>query len=186
MTNISTVNDAEIDRLISRVQSFETIDFMPLMVEFGVLLENDNRDNALAGIDGFDVPMIPVTYRPDQNVGKRKAIDYSILSNNNLSSQHYRTLDGPPLAPRGDESRIHTEFVTDPKNPAPNYWQVLGGWENYVTIDGTEEILPFHAGGPEHNPRLPIRDVFHVRPSTLKRARDMLVTFIRYLVRGRV
>jgi hypothetical protein len=44
-------------------------------------------------------------------------------------------------------------------------------------------ILPFHADGPDHNPKLPIRDVLHVRPSAVQRARDALIAFVQGLIR---
>ena len=71
------------------------------MLDFRAILERDNYEGAMDGLDGFGVPLQEVTYRPDSRAGSRKPINYTILANNNLTSSHYRTLDGPPLAPRG-------------------------------------------------------------------------------------
>src|SRR5271166_3769125 len=121
MSNV-IVNTEGIDRLISEVKSLESIDFTPLMKEWSVLLEKDNEENALAGIDGFGIPLIEVTYRPvkespNYRVRKQGSVVsedmYRILPYNNLTSSHYRTLDGPPLAPRGVHSRIIQNFRRD-------------------------------------------------------------------------
>jgi hypothetical protein len=182
--NTTTVNTEGIDRLIARVRSLESIDFMPLMEEWRGILEKDNEDNL--GIDGYGVPLAEVTYRPDPNVGSRAAryglegINREIIPPyNNLHSSHYRSLDGPPLSPRGADSRITRNFATKGEGPmADGSWHVLGSWVDFLSVDGFE-ILTAHADGPDHNPKLPIRDVLHVRPGALQRARDALILFVK-------
>ena len=183
MSDTVIVNTDGIDRLLARVRSLESIDFSPLMEEWRGILETDNQENL--GIDGYGIPMIAVTYRPDPKAGSRKPIDFTILTNDNLTSGHYRTLDGPPLSPQGAESRITTKFRTRGQGPTATgdgTWRVLGSWEDFLSVDG-REILPFHADGPDHNPKLPIRDVLHVRPSAVSRARDALIAFVQGLLR---
>lgn len=181
--NTTTVNTEGIDRLVGKIRSLESIDFMPLMVEWGVILTEDNREGALAGLDGFGIPLIPVTYRPDPKAGSRKTINFDIQANNNLTSGHYRTLDGPPLAPRREESRIVTNFVTSPEGPMPDgSWHALGAWTDIVDINGDFEILTAHFPGPDHNPRLPVRDLAHVRPSALEKARTALRSFVQVIL----
>ncbi len=179
----TTVNTEGIDRLIGKLRNLQEIDFAPLMEDWRKILEEDNREGALAGLDGFGLPLTPVTYRPDPRAGSRKPIDYSIQPNDNLTSGHYRTLDGPPLAPQGLESRIVTRFRTKWDNPTPNTWIVSGSWEDVLTIAGMP-LLPYHFDGPEHNPNLPVRDLAHVRPGALAKARQALVDFLQRLLRS--
>ena len=181
MPETTIVNTTELDKLIGQVKSLESINFAPLMDEWREILETDNQDNL--GIDGYGVPMEMVYYRPDEKAGTRKPIDYSIKPFNNLTSGHYRTLDGPPLSPRGTDSRVTTTFRTWWDRPAdnPNNWSTYAGWEDFISLDELE-ILPFHAGGELHNPKLPIRDLLHIRPNSLMKARDALVSFINKLL----
>ena len=151
------------------------------MEEWRSILERNNESNL--GIDGFGVPLEAVTYRPDPRVGSRKAVNYSILKNNNLTSSHYRTLDGPPLSPRGSDSRVTQNFRTRWERDEPNSgdWTTLAGWEDFLNLDDME-ILPFHAAGVDHNPKLPVRDLLHIRPSALASARNALVNFVNKLL----
>ncbi len=175
-----TVNTAGINQLIGKVRSLESIDFTPLMLDWREILENDNEVGIMAGLDGFDQPFTPVTYRPVDVSRRRKDVDRRVLSNNNLTSSWYRELDGPPLAPRELESRSITNFRTahEPDSFSPGYsggWSALGSWEDFLSVDG-EEILPFHTHG-EGN--LPVRNLQHVRPGSIVKARQVLTDFIR-------
>jgi hypothetical protein len=184
MPSTVTVNTVPIDALLGQIQGLADYDFTPLMHEWEEVLHEDNTAGALAGIDGFGIPLIPVTYRPDPNAGTRKEIDFGIQANNNLTSGHYRTLDGPPLAPRGMNSRIITEFATQWGNPAPGEWFAQGGWDrqDIMSIDSVP-FLRFHFDGPDHNPNLPVRDLAHVRPTTLRRAQDVLHGYVTRLLK---
>jgi hypothetical protein len=175
------INTEEIDRLIKQIKPLESINFAPLMEEWRDILQTDNENNL--GIDGYGVPMEAVTYRPDEKAGTRKSIKYDILANNNLTSGHYRTLDGPPLSPRGHDSRVTTTFRTwwDRPDDNPDNWSTYAGWEDFISLDELE-ILPFHAAGDLHNPKLPIRDLLHIRPSALAKARDALISFVNKLL----
>ena len=114
--NTTTVNTEGIDRLIGRVCALESIDFMPLMEEWRTILEEDNEANL--GIDGYGVPLAAVTYRPDPNVGTRKPIKRDIIPPyNNLHSSHYRSLDGPPLSPRGPGLADHAQLRHQGRGP---------------------------------------------------------------------
>ena len=181
MAETTIVNTTELDRLIGQVKSLESIDFAPLMDEWRGILETDNEENL--GIDGYGIPMEAVTYRPDAKAGTRKPIRYDILPYNNLTSGHYRTLDGEPLSPRGSDSRVTTTFRTWWNRPAenPDDWTTYAEWEDFISLDELE-ILPFHAAGDLHNPKLPIRDLLHIRPSALARAREALASFVNRLL----
>lgn len=178
------INFESLDKIIDFAKSLETIDFSPLMEEWRYILTTENANNL--GIDGYGVPMQEVTYRPDDKAGTRKPIDYSILDFNNLTSSHYRTLEGPPLSPRGHDSRVTKNFRTwwERDEPQPNDWTTFAGWEDFVSI-AEIDILPAHAEGPDHNPNLPIRDLLHIRPGTILKARDALCNFVNRLL-GRI
>jgi hypothetical protein len=172
------VNIESTDKLISQIEDFEAIDFSPLMEEWRDILQTDNEQNL--GIDAFGIPMDDVTYRPDAKAGTRKPIDYSILEYNNLTSGHYRTLGGPPLSPRGPDSRVTQNFRTDWDRDG-NEWVTRMWWEDFLSLDSLQ-ILPFHAEGSEHNPKLPIRDLLGIRPGAVAKARDALVKFVNKLL----
>ncbi len=181
MIATTTVNTQGLDLLIGRVRALTMIDFSPLMIEWRTILEEDNVEGAMAGLDGFGNPLEPVTYRPDPRAGSRKTIDMTELVNGNLSSQAYRTLDGPPLAPRGLDSRIVTHFETAHGREAnPDEWYALGAWKDVLSI-ASVPFLPFHFRG-EGN--LPVRDLAHVRPTAMAKARQALRDFVNGILRG--
>ncbi len=174
-----TVNTEGMDRMIGRLDNLQDIDFAPLMLEWETILREDNEQSAMAGLDAAGIPLIPVTYRPDPKAGTRKPINYAILPNNNLTSSHYRTLDGPPLAPRGMESRLIENYYTRSGRDGKNWW-AGGGWPDVVSVSGIP-FLPFHFTGEGH---LPVRDLRGVRPTALQRARQALGDFVQRLLRG--
>ncbi len=86
MSSTTIVNTEGIDRILAKVRALESIDFEPLMQEWRAVLKEDNDANL--GIDGFGIPMIAVTYRPDENAGSGQTdLDPNKrLTNNNLTS----------------------------------------------------------------------------------------------------
>jgi hypothetical protein len=181
--SVAQVNTEAIDRLLADVRSLETIDFAPLMEDWRALFEADNEAGALEGLDGYGVPLEAVTYRPDPSVGRRKPIDYTIQPNDNLTGSHYRSLDGPPLAPQGLESRIVTHYRTEWRQPTPSTWFTQGAWQDVKTVNGLS-LLPFHFDGPEHNPRLPIRHLAAIRPRLMEKCRATLRDFVQRILKG--
>ena len=77
--------------------------------------------------------------------------------NNNLTSSEYRLLDGPPLLPRRQFSRVITNLKTASWQDTTdrNIWYARGDWDSVVSIKGVQ-FLPFHFNG-EGN--LPVRDL---------------------------
>jgi len=149
------------------------VDFTPLMIQWRAIMEEDNREARLAGQDGWGIPLAPVTYRPNPS-GKP---NHTILANNNLTTSWYRELSGPPLLPRGIESRAITAFKTGHFH-LDNRWEAVGAWEDVLTTDG-RPLLPMHFHGGGH---LPIRDLRHVRPQGMARVKAALHTFALKLV----
>lgn len=159
-------------RITQKVKGLGEIDFVPLMKQWEDILHEDNRAGALAGLDGKGKPLAPVRYRPLASLGR---IVFTPLANNNLTASHYRSLDGPPLAPRRENSRIITNFRTSSGRLDDDSWQAVGAWEDVLSVRGLP-FLRFHFKG---SGRLPKRDLRGVRPSAVKRAREALRDFMR-------
>lgn len=101
---------------------------------------------------------------------------------NNLTSSEYHRLDGPPLAPRRQFSRVITNLVTGYIEPRGGsvIWTAVGAWQEVVSVKGVQ-FLPFHFAGAG---RLPVRDLAGVRPEGRAEARRTAVNWMRLLVRG--
>lgn len=102
--------------------------------------------------------------------------------NNNLTSSEYRRLDGPPLSPRRQFSRVITNLVTSYIEPEGNspIWTAVGTWREVVSTKGVQ-FLPYHFEGKG---RLPVRNLAGVRPEGRAEARRVAVNWLRLLVRG--
>ena len=159
-------------------------DVTPLLEHWERRLEEGNRKGVLAGTDGAGNPMIPVTYRPVGQTRKRLTLgerlgqkpnkrrgEYGgigpaqggLLPNNNLTSRAYRQLDGPPLAPRKQFSRVIANAVTGhyPDVTSKGVYYVELAWGEVVSPKGVH-FLKFHFNG-EGQPR---RDLRGIRPET--------------------
>lgn len=158
-------------RITQKITALGSIDFAPLMRAWEVVLEEDNKAGALAGLDGDGNPLAPVKYRPKPG----KKVVFTVLHNNNLTNSHYRSLDGPPLAPRRENSRIVTNFKASHLRLSEDSWQVIGAWKNVLDVKD-RPFLRYHFQGAG---RLPRRDLRRVRPTAVKRARMALRDFMR-------
>lgn len=192
MLNVNVHNKATFDRLFRRLNLIRDIGNKagPLMEHWERIIEADNREGVLAGTDKYGSYMLAVTYRPKkpgvkltvaqrlgQHPRQRRGDSYGIGShmsgvNNNLTSSEYRRLDGPPLAPRRQFSRVITNLVTASwqDNNNPNQWYATGAWDEVVSAKGVH-FLPFHFDGEG---RLPVRDLRGVRPEGKAKARESL------------
>lgn len=180
-----TLDTAPIDRIVEAVGDLLDVDFMPLMDEWRTILYEDNERFARAGLDKDEQPLAAVTYRPKDPPPKK--VDYTVLTNNNLTHSHYLTLDGPPLLPRPQggafgESRVIANFVTravqfdEPSGGADaGDYGVMAGWRDFLTPDD-EEILPRHFEGLDG---LPQRDLRGIRESTFRACVDTGREFIQ-------
>lgn len=61
------LNLAGLDRRLQQVRDILNLDATPLMLSWMLILDRDNREGILQGLDRFGVPMIPVSYRPKLN-----------------------------------------------------------------------------------------------------------------------
>jgi hypothetical protein len=190
----STLDLTGLDRLRARFANLVNPDATPLMVTWMRIIDDDNRKGIMAGLDKDGIPMRPVTYRPkpastrptaaqknDPRKGARRGQFAGLGSHpaglhNNLSSAEYRTLAGPPLAPRGPFSRIITNLVTRFGRISAMAWEAVGYWDEVVSRKG-ERFLHYHfdgatGGGRRRNVTLPRRDLRGVRPEGVQKARD--------------
>lgn len=189
-----------LDRLIMRANAVAVggLNATPLMATFMKIIEDDNRKGVLEGTDKDGGYMLGVTYRP---VGKAKRLTPTQRNNakgrrgvfsgygpaaaglnNNLTSREYRSLAGPPLAPRGAASRVITNLRTDYEHATGStIWDAYGFWFQVVDTKGRPFLSHHFNGGG----RLPARDLRGVRPwgreKASRAARAWLMDQIRYL-----
>jgi hypothetical protein len=161
-------------RLQKKFRDLSSADFTPLMEQWRAILEEDNTEGIMRGLDGYGHAMHPVTYRPKPPTGHE---NLNILKNNNLHPSHYRILSGPPLAPRGLQSRVIQNFRTAWGRDGKQ-WVALGAWEDVLSLKDVP-FLAFHFRGEG---RLPQRNLAHVRPSAMTRARKALRDFVSRLL----
>jgi hypothetical protein len=202
-TSTATVDVSGVDRLQERLRRIADPDATPLMATFMRIIDDDNRKGVLAGTDMNGNPMIPVRYRPKLKPGQkaaqltvaqrlgqkpnikrgRYATFGSIGSglNNNLSSAEYRLLGGPPLAPRGQFSRVITNLLTDydDSQRLSGKWEAWGYWDGVVSTKGVA-FLKFHFNGEGH---LPTRDLRGLRPEGRELARQAFRNWAMDMVR---
>lgn len=166
----------------------------PLMEHWRRLMEEGNLKGVLAGTDGDGSYMLAVTYRPrnprPMSIGERLGqrsnkkrgrvagagsySEHGILPNNNLTSSAYRRLTGPPLAPRGQFSRVITNFKTTTFQAEEHgYWVVIGTWEDVMSPSGFH-FLPA---------LFETRNLRGVRPDDLAKMRATILPWAKLTVR---
>jgi hypothetical protein len=155
----------------------------PMLEEWEGIIRDDNRRGILAGQDKDGNPMVPVAYRPrgePKKANKRQKNGAGIRGifsglgpaaaglHNNLTSREYRKLGGPPLAPRGPNSRVITNLVTDiTTKPVGGIWAAFGYWDEVVSTRGVPFLMAHFTGaatGRGGRAKLPARDLRGVRP----------------------
>lgn len=164
----------DVERSLARLIAPDTT---PLAEAWARIIVEDNRVGVLRGEDAEGLPMLACISRTSiassashrsaaGGLGTQNAqpklgtgLGTSIQSSPNLKSSVYKKLTGPPLAPRGEESRVVANFVTR-THFEPGRTRVEAGWLDVVSPKGTE-FLPFHFSGTN---RLPQRDLAGIRP----------------------
>ena len=198
----SFVDLTGLDRLIKRLDTFLFLDATPLMATFMRIIEEDNRKGILAGTDKNGGYMPAVKYRPKGptvGIKERSAARFRNNArasskvgvfagfgprasglNNNLTRGEYEQLTGPPLAPRGQFSRVITNLKTGFEH-SPNFmqWTAYGAWFDVVSTKG-RPFLGAHFRGAG---RLPIRDLAGVRPEGRAKARRAAIAWMSDAVR---
>lgn len=174
------VDLAGLDAVQGRLDRALALDFTELMQEGARILQEDNRDGLLAGLDCDGNPM-PETWRernPEgfwftRGVGPgRKVI--RVGGGQELGF-------GPPLVPRGGQSRAIANTRVGWTTAAP--WHSFLSWTGFDTADG-RSILGLHAVPPAGAP-YPRRDVIgRPRPTAIARFRKALELFVRSVLGG--
>lgn len=196
MLTIAVQNLEGLDRLKARFARIASPDAAPLMFTWMRIIEADNRVGVLAGLDKDGQPMERVTYRPktpsplskgqrlNQRPNAKKGAfagigPYASGANNNLSSAEYRRLDGPPLAPRRQFSRVITNLQTGYGGDGRT-WYAIGRWDQVLTARG-KPFLQYHFNGEGHNLK---RDLRGVRPVGVAKARTAARNWMIDIVRS--
>ena len=184
-------------------------DITPLLLNWERLLEAGNRKGVLAGTDGKGQAMIAVTYRPvgtprkkltlgerlGQKVNKRRgeyggtmAAGGGLLTNNNLTSAAYRQLDGPPLAPRRQFSRVISNAVTGhyPDMTTRGVYYVELAWGEVVSPTGYRFLKVHFDGQPlgKNGPSIK-RDLRGIRPDDRAKMIKSLRSWCALTIRGK-
>jgi hypothetical protein len=191
------------DRLIARLGAIAHPDANPLMLEFEKIITEDNRDGALRGVDRYDVPYIPVTYRPkvapapkptrrqrNNAPADRRGVfaglgPHVAGTNNNLTSAEYRRLGGKPLDPRGPNSRIITNLGVghDEAPSADGVWLAYGRWVDVVSTTGYAFLHDLFTGKGRFG-SIPARDPRGVRKAGRAKALTAAKAWLVNVVKG--
>jgi len=103
--------------------------------------------------------------------------------NNNLTHAEYQLLSGPPLAPRGQFSRVITNLKTAFTGPpyGEPAWMAIGAWDEVVDIHG-QQFLKYHFEGIGQIQR----DLRGVRPAGMAKAMDAMRNWARLMIREHI
>lgn len=206
---MSTILDTSgLDRINEGLRKLGDPDATDLMVTWMNVIDDDNRKGILAGLDKDGVPMAPVTYRPRAyspikrlqptkgqrggmraNARKGGMLGAGATNYGNLTSAEYRMLGGPPLAPRGQFSRVVANLQTTygRTGPLDMQWFAAGFWDEVLDRKG-KPFLQYHfqgatGGGRRRNVTLPRRDLRGVRPAGVAKAMKAMAAWARLLLR---
>jgi hypothetical protein len=198
---MNTVDFAGLHRLRARLQRIANPDATPLMLSWIRTIDSDNRRGIMAGTDKDGLPMAPARYRPkpsalrasagQKNNPKKGARRGEFAGygahpaglNNNLTSAEYRRLAGPPLAPRGQFSRVVTNLKFRYARTSNGGWEAVGYWDQVVNARGTPFLRYLFDGMGRRGP-IPKRDLRGVRPGGVAEARNSLRAWIIDIIRS--
>lgn len=188
---------------VDKVANLGMAELQPLGYELEKVVVEDNRRGVLAGLDKDGNPLAPTTYRGSLagkararaagkgfgtvNTPAFKGFDGGagpILANGNLTAAEYKRLDGPPLAPRRERSRVITNLRTRHQWDGQTL-QVQGAWLDVVSAKGVPFLAAHFEGlatGRGRRTKLPIRDLRGVRPWGRQRAREVVRAWVRWLL----
>lgn len=199
-----TLDYEALNRTIGGIKLLRKFDATPLMVAWEKIVLDDNRRKVLQGLDKDGRPMPPVKYRPVGKVRRLTSSQRLGVSgrargkfggfgptaaglHNNLSPEEYRHLDGPPLAPRRQYSRVITNFMVDHAKLPSGNWQVTYWWQDVVSVRGVSFLIAHFEGravGRGHKVRLPVRDLRGVTPEGQARITRATEAWTRDMLRS--
>jgi hypothetical protein len=174
-----TVEWPGLAKLTAQMVKISNYDPMPVLQKWEDIIVEGNRRGVLSGLDGLDQPMPPLQYRNGK--GKRTANrkggangefgkarfnatgrgPFATGLHDNLTTAEYQKLTGPRLAPRRDQSRVIKNLKTEIRMPSPGRWEVIGSWDDVVSVKGVK-FLGAHFEG--RHPHIPWYDLRPIRP----------------------
>jgi len=180
-------------RLQKMLYAIQNPDFRNLMLSIEKVMDADHAKGVIEGKDKDGNTMKPVTYRGGNAVPmsplvlKRKNRNKETFRNwrfqgpidrdandANLSTSEYKKLTGPPLAPRGLNSRIIRNYFTHSGFDGKTYFAEA------VLVDIlSKKGIPFMQYHFDGEGRLPKRDLRGVRPEGMLKIRKLVALEIR-------
>lgn len=174
------------------------IDPTPLLETLEEVMWEDNRRGVMAGTNMNDVEMKHCEYRlslasanPSMTPGvgelptqftRREGNDFG----SSLKTHEYQQLSGPPLAPRGEGSRVISNYRTDNFREG-NVWVIEGAWIDILSAKGVPFIHAHFIGlhgsypgryasnkGKRYGVNLPRRDLRGLRQWGRNEARNQV------------
>ena len=151
-----------LDRLVARLTVYaDPASLAPLAERLEQVIVEANRRNLLNALDGEGNPMVPVKYRGGFAIhAKTRSKNFGMTKGRhkpgvggNLSAAEYRQLSGPPLVPRGENSRLITNFHTR-HYQLGDLWVIEGAWLDIVSAKGVS-FMAAHFEGAGHLPFQP-------------------------------
>jgi hypothetical protein len=179
---MATADVGALDHILDQCRAYRSPDVRPLLDRWEHRLADTTHSRIDAGLDGRGQPLPRVTYRPkgppvtqwtrrDQRrhlagaSSIRRGGRVEETSHNNLTPAQYRRLTGPPLAPRGRGSRVHTNLRTQQGyDSSRGVFFVAAAWFDIVSRKGVPFLMAHFTGV---NPRvaLPVRDLRGIAPA---------------------
>jgi hypothetical protein len=192
------------DDLYRRIGELADPDAAPLMEEWTKVLVEGNRKGVLAGLDGNDVPMPPLTYRGGEGFAEAKSRrgwpfglkrDYRtgwekrIPGLQNSTTSEYKKMTGPRLAPQYARSRVIQNLEPGyGRDASQDYvWFAEAVWFDVVSEKGYH-FLPVHFDGLRAGRgagfTMPQYDLRPVRPADRELAKAEMIAWAKDLVRS--
>ena len=179
---MSHANVGALDKIIGQCQRFRSPDVRPLLSKWERRIADTTHSRIDRGIGGDGQPLPAVTYRPvegkerkwscaDQKrhlsgaspIGGRRIEE---TSHNNLTSAQYRRLTGPPLAPRGRGSRVHTNLRTQQGyDGSRGVFFAVAAWFDIVSKKGVPFLMAHFTGADTGRAKLKVRDLRGIAPA---------------------
>jgi hypothetical protein len=191
--DISWLGYDALDRMLERVSN---PDPRPILPDIAKTMAEGNRRGVLQGLDKDDKPMARVTYRNGRarkgvkfRTGKSKGKTTGIFKgqgplasglHGNLTSTEYKALTGPPLAPRGIQSRTIANFQLA-WSATREQAVVVGRWGDVVSVKGFPFLIAHFEGSPKRH--LPKRDLRGIRPPEMRMIEDIVLGWAMGLMR---
>lgn len=105
-------------------------------------------------------------------------VSRTTLPHNNLTTEEYKKLTGPRLAPRRDQSRVITNLVMLRHRFERGMWVVTATWRDVLTPKG-KQLLPMHFDSRRSSMKYDLRGV---RPWGVQKAGVIARQYVRQLL----